>query len=73
MAAIFITAGLCRQELVVKLGIETAAQFRFVFPYALGIGLWLALAYLFNRLLGVVPCSIAATGIGLTRNPLGIQ
>lgn len=54
LAAIFITAGLYRQELVIKLGVVTAAQFRFIFPYVLGIGIWMSLAYLFNRLLGVV-------------------
>ena len=53
VAAIFITAGLYQQELLVKLGIATIAQFRLVFPYALGIGIWLSLAYLVNRLLAI--------------------
>lgn len=54
VAAAFITAGLYQQELVVRLGIATAAQFRLIFPYVLGIGLWISLAYLFNRLVGVI-------------------
>ena len=53
MAAIFITAGFYQQELLVQLGITSVAQFRKVFPYALGIGICMSLAYLVNRLLAI--------------------
>jgi small-conductance mechanosensitive channel/CRP-like cAMP-binding protein len=54
VAALFITVWFYQQELIVKLGIATAAQFRAIFPYALGIGVWMSLAYLINRLLAIV-------------------
>jgi len=54
LAAVFITASFYQQELVVQLGMTTAAQVKRIFPYALGIGIWLSLAYLINRLLGIV-------------------
>ena len=53
VATLFITTGLYQQELLVKLGITTIAQIRVIFPYALGIGIWLSLAYLVNRLLAI--------------------
>lgn len=53
LAALFITASLYQQQLVIRLGIATLTQVRFVFPYALGIGIWMSLAYLLNRVLGV--------------------
>ena len=53
LAAVFITASLYQQELVVNLGVATAAQFQIIFPYALGIGIWMSLAYLVNRLLAI--------------------
>jgi small-conductance mechanosensitive channel/CRP-like cAMP-binding protein len=54
LAAVFITASFYQQELVVRLGVATATQVKHVFPYALGIGIWLSLAYLLNRLLGIL-------------------
>ena len=51
--AVFITASFYQQEIIVKLRIATVAQFRIFFPYVLGIGIWLSLAYLFNRLLAI--------------------
>lgn len=50
----FVTASFYQQELIVKLGIATAAQLRVIFPYALGIGIWMSLAYLVNRLLAIL-------------------
>jgi len=50
----FLTASLYEQELIVKMGIATAAQARLVFPYVVGMGIWISMAYLFNRLLGAV-------------------
>ncbi len=50
----FLTASLYEQELIVKMGIATAAQVREVFPYVVGIGIWMSMAYLVNRLLGAV-------------------
>ncbi len=54
LTVVFITASFYQQELIVKLGIATAAQLRAIFPYALGIGIWMSLAYLINRLLAIV-------------------
>jgi small-conductance mechanosensitive channel/CRP-like cAMP-binding protein len=53
LAALFITASFYEQELVVKLGIATADQVKKIFPYAVGIGIWMSLAYLINRLLAI--------------------
>jgi len=50
----FIAAGIYQQEIIVKLGVATLAQFLVYFPYVVGIGIWLSLAYLCNRTLGVV-------------------
>ncbi len=54
VAAVFVAAYLYQQELVVKLGITTMAQIKVIFPYALGIGIWMSLAYLVNRMLAIV-------------------
>src|SRR6516162_1604856 len=54
LVAIFVTGGLYQQELLLKLKAATADQIRIIFPYAVGIGIWVSLAYLFNRLLAVV-------------------
>lgn len=54
IAAAFITAGIYQQEIIVRLGTVTVAQFLKYFPYALGIGIWFSLAYLVNRLVGVL-------------------
>ena len=54
LAALFITASFYQQELVLRLGVATAAQVKHLFPYALGVGIWMSLAYLLNRLLAIV-------------------
>ncbi len=54
LAAAFIIASFYQQELVVKLGIATADQLRTIFPYAVGTGIWMSMAYLVNRLLSVI-------------------
>ena len=54
IAGVFITAGAYQEELIVKLGVATAAEFRKLFPYALGVGIWLSLAYLANRLVAIL-------------------
>ena len=50
---IFITTSFYQHEIVVRLGVSTVALFRVVFPYALGIGIWISFAYLLNRLLAI--------------------
>lgn len=52
--AVFLTAYFYQQEIVVRFGIATFERFLAYFPYLVGIGIWFSLAYLFNRLLGVV-------------------
>jgi len=52
-AVILTTASFYQQEILVKLGVQTVADCRIIFPYVLGIGIWLSLAYLLNRLLAV--------------------
>ena len=54
VATAFVTASFYQQELIVRLGIVTAAQIRHIFPYILGVGIWISLAYLLNRMLVVV-------------------
>jgi small-conductance mechanosensitive channel/CRP-like cAMP-binding protein len=54
MTALFVAGSFYQQELVVRLGMATMDQARRLFPYALGIGIWLSLAYLFNRLLAIL-------------------
>lgn len=54
LVTLFVTASFYQQEIVVKLGVATVAQFRIILPYALGIGIWMSLAYLVNRLLAIV-------------------
>jgi len=49
----FVVAYIYQHELLVRLGVATVAQFQLFFPYVLGIGIWLSLAYLINRILGV--------------------
>ena len=51
---VFLTASLHQEDLIVKLGVATAAQFRLVFPYAMGIGIWMSMAYLANRLVAIL-------------------
>jgi small-conductance mechanosensitive channel/CRP-like cAMP-binding protein len=53
IVAIFVSASLYQQELLVKLGAATANEIRAIFPYVLGCGIWLSLAYLANRLLAI--------------------
>lgn len=54
LAVLFITAWFYKQELLIKLGAETAAQLKTMFPDMLGIGICLSLAYLVNRSLAAV-------------------
>jgi len=54
VTGVFIAASFYQEELVVKLGMTTAAQLRTIFPYALGIGIWMSLAYLLNSLLSII-------------------
>lgn len=54
VAVLFLTASAYQQQIVVRLGVETLEKFLDYFPLAVGIGIWLSLAYLFNRALGVV-------------------
>jgi small-conductance mechanosensitive channel/CRP-like cAMP-binding protein len=54
IAVLFIAASIYQQEILVKLGAATLAQFLSYFPYVVGIGIWVSLAYLANRMLGVL-------------------
>ncbi len=52
LVSLFITASFYKQDLLVRFSTTTAAELKDIFPYAVGIGIWLSLAYLVNRLLG---------------------
>lgn len=54
VVAVFLVGALYEQEIVVKLGVATVAQFRNIFPYLLHTGIWISLAYLLNRVVGIV-------------------
>lgn len=54
VVAIFAVAAIYEKEIVMKLGVATVAQFRSVLPYLLHTGIWLSLAYLVNRVVGIV-------------------
>jgi small-conductance mechanosensitive channel/CRP-like cAMP-binding protein len=50
----FLTAGIYQQEILLRLGSATLDQVMRYFPFLLGIGIWLSLAYLVNRMIGVM-------------------
>lgn len=54
VAAVFLAAAIYEQEILVRLGIATMAQFQSILPYVLHTGIWLSLAYLANRAVGVL-------------------
>ncbi len=54
IAVLFLVASAYQQEILLRLGIATLERFLAYFPVAVGIGIWISLAYLFNRALGVV-------------------
>ena len=54
VVAVFATASLYEQEIVVKLGVATLASVRAFFPAALGVGIWISAAYFVNRLLAIL-------------------
>lgn len=54
VAGLFLATSAYQQEIILKLGIATLERFLAYFPFALGIGIWISLAYLANRILGVV-------------------
>lgn len=54
VVGLFLIAAFYEQEIVVRLGVATAAQLRTVLPYLLHTGIWLSFAYLLNRLVGIV-------------------
>jgi small-conductance mechanosensitive channel/CRP-like cAMP-binding protein len=54
LTALFITASFYQEQFVVDLGLTTAAQVKKIFPYVFGIGIWMSLAYLINRLLSII-------------------
>ncbi len=53
MVAVFVSASLFQQEIIVRFGVATLQRFQAYFPYVVGVGIWFSLAYLFNRLLEV--------------------
>lgn len=54
IAGLLIATSAYQQEIILKLGTATLKQFLAYFPFALGIGIWISLAYLANRMLGVL-------------------
>jgi small-conductance mechanosensitive channel/CRP-like cAMP-binding protein len=54
VAVLFLAASAYQQEIIIRLGVKTIERFLTYFPLAVGVGIWLSLAYLFNRALGVV-------------------
>ncbi len=54
VAALFILASVYQQEILLRLSRATVAQFITFFPYVMGIGIWISLAWLVNRVLFLV-------------------
>lgn len=54
VVAVFILGLLYEEEILRQFGIATIAQLKAIFPKVVGTGVWLSMAYLFNRILGVV-------------------
>lgn len=54
VVSLFICGLLYEEEILRKFGIATMEQIKAVFPKVLGTGVWLSLAYLMNRVLGVL-------------------
>ena len=51
---LFLLAAWYEQQIVVKLGIATITQLRTTLPYLFHVGIWLSLAYLTNRVVGLL-------------------
>ena len=54
VAVLFFTASAYQQQIIVKLGVATLERVLAYFPLIVGIGIWLSMAYLANRTLGVI-------------------
>lgn len=54
VVAVFIFGLLYEEEIIREFGIATIAQLKAILPKVLGTGVWLSLAYLLNRILGVL-------------------
>jgi len=54
IVALFAIAAVYEQEILIQLGIDTVARLRLILPYVIHTGIWLSLAYLANRLVGVL-------------------
>ncbi len=54
VAVVFVVGALYEQEILRRLGLATVAQLRSIFPYLLHTGIWLSLAYLLNRMVGIL-------------------
>lgn len=54
VVTVFIFGLLYEEEILRQFGIATIAQLKAIFPKVLGTGVWLSMAYLLNRILGVV-------------------
>jgi small-conductance mechanosensitive channel len=54
VVTVFILGLLYEEEILRQFGVATIAQFKAIFPKVVGTGVWLSMAYLFNRILGVV-------------------
>lgn len=51
VTAAFVLAGVYEQQILLRLSEATAEKFLAYFPYILGIGIWISLAWLINRVL----------------------
>ncbi len=54
VVAVFFVGAIYEQEILLRLGVATMVQFRSILPYVLHTGIWLSLAYLVNRVVGVL-------------------
>lgn len=54
VVTLFIVGLLYEEEILTRFGIATIEQLKALFPKVLGTGVWLSLAYLLNRVVGVL-------------------
>ena len=54
VVTVFLCAALYEEKILVRFGVATIEQWKIIFPRLLGIGIWLSLAYLANRVFGIM-------------------
>ncbi len=54
VVALFFVGVIYEQEILLRMGAETVVQLRNVLPYILHTGIWISLAYLLNRVIGIL-------------------